>query len=277
MTSFAHSLTDLLANAHARGHRLVLLFDLDGTLSPLVEHPAKAEVAPPAREALSQLSQTPRVHLGILSGRGLSDLKSKVPSCRLMLSGSSGLELEIDDQLLIHPQAQDSRSLLQAATTALRDLPEAIPGVWLEQKPFSLTVHYRQAAIQSLDTFPDRVFDRLKRFEHRLRIFGGPMSLEVSPDLNWNKGTAVRRMLQSVPTGPRQIVYAGDSENDLDAFDEVAELGGFVLGVGFSAPRVVNGQFESPHALGRWLKDLGANLSPLPRRHTGDHTKQRPE
>src|SRR5262245_48483918 len=95
LTALPRGPLDYLLSAHRAGRHLILLFDYDGALVPIVEHPQLARLAPRTRLLLKQLARQPRVSVGVLSGRKLDDLQEMVALPGLYYAGTNGLELEL--------------------------------------------------------------------------------------------------------------------------------------------------------------------------------------
>lgn len=74
----------------------MLLFDFDGTLSPTVPQPELARLPDRMRRVLTGLVEMPACRVGVVSGRGLDDLRIRADVPGLLLAGSGGLEWEID-------------------------------------------------------------------------------------------------------------------------------------------------------------------------------------
>ena len=73
----------------------MLLFDYDGTLVPIVEHPSMAVLRTETRYRLEQLALTPSISIGVLSGRAIDDLRDRVGVEGAYYAGTSGLELSL--------------------------------------------------------------------------------------------------------------------------------------------------------------------------------------
>ncbi len=86
-----------------------MLLDYDGTLTPIVDHPDQAGLSAAARQALASLAALPRVQVGVLSGRGLANLRSMVELPGLIYGGNSGLELELAGAPSSSPRHKRSR------------------------------------------------------------------------------------------------------------------------------------------------------------------------
>ncbi|MEZ5601633.1 MAG: trehalose-phosphatase [Candidatus Competibacteraceae bacterium] len=151
MLSTSQDILEKLRAAHRQGLRLVLVFDYDGTLTPLVAHPRLAILDPALREVLARLAATPRVTVGVVSGRGLDDLIGMIGLPGLSYGGSTGLELELAGQRLVPAGASASRVRLDPLDAAIEARLTAYPGTWIERKPFGFTVHYRQLASDRIE------------------------------------------------------------------------------------------------------------------------------
>jgi trehalose-6-phosphatase len=82
----------------------------------------------------------------------------------------------------------------------------------------------------------------------RLRVEDVTLGLEVTPDVGWDKGTAVRAVLDDLGNEAFPV-YAGDSANDAPALAAVDEAGGLSIGVG-PAVRQTSTWLRGPGELG---------------------------
>lgn len=249
-----------LVSAYRRGDGLVLLFDYDGTLVPIVEHPRLATLAPEARRLLKRLAGRPRVCLGILSGRAVDDLKQMARLPNVYYAGVSGLEIEAFGVRLVHPQACGAEKQIATLAEHLRALVASFPGAWVENKRLGLTVHYRGANPGIVPALKSQVRAVLDPLADQLRSVPGPMAIEITPKLGWTKGTAVRTILQQLGGDRGVVVYAGDGANDVEALEVVAAGGGFALGVGSEAPPTAQYRLPDHVALWRFLTRLDDSL-----------------
>lgn len=212
----------LLARLAERPAQAALVFDVDGTLAPIVARPPDARVPGEARAELQRLASRYGL-VACLSGRPAADAARVVGVEGIRYVGEHGLELE--------PQAEAWAGRL--ATFAAAAGWPAEPG-----KRLSLSFHYRSS------DDPAAAEVELRRLAERaeaegLRARFGRKVLEVLPPLTADKGTAVRRLLAE--TGLRRALYAGDDTTDLDAF---RSLDGLELAV-----RVAVASEESPEEL----------------------------
>ncbi len=171
-----------------RGRSPAFFLDFDGTVSDIVDDPAAATLTNGVAHALTALSGVCPV--AIVSGRALSDIRSRVGLPGLWYAGTHGTELlGPDGQMYRHPIADDSVSLLRKATEDLAAVLESIHGVAIEDKQLSVAVHFRMAA-------PERVPDVLAAVQsagrrHNLQVTHGRKVIELHPRGKWDKGDAV--------------------------------------------------------------------------------------
>jgi trehalose 6-phosphate phosphatase len=198
--------------------RLVLFFDYDGTLTPIVRRPEDATLSDPMRSLLRELAT--HVTVGIVSGRDLDDVRSMVALDELYYAGSHGFDVRGPGELRMqHEEARGRLPELDAAEAELRDRLESVDGVRVERKGFAVAVHYREADEADVAKVETAVDDALDRHDG-LRKKGGKKIFELQPDVPWDKGRAVRWLLERLElTGPDVLpVYVGDDETDEDAF-----------------------------------------------------------
>jgi len=264
MPPASSTILERLMAAYHRGERLVLVFDYDGTLTPLVAHPSLAHLDPALRDVLVRLAATPRVTVGLVSGRGLDDLVGMVGLEGLSYGGSTGLELELAGERRIPTEALESRALLDALRAASEICLAAYPGAWVENKPFGFTVHYRQLAPDRIEPLRAEMATLLEPPAARLRVLDGPMAIEVVPAIERDKGTALRAIVAHSGNEPATVLYAGDAANDAHALAAAAELGGIALGVGPEPPAVANYRLPDPAALTELLVALAEALATSP-------------
>ncbi len=255
-------LMSVLSAYHA-GEKLALLFDYDGTLTPIVEHPWQAKLTPRTRDLLAALSTMPRVHLGISGGRRLDELEQLVGLPHLFYCGLSGVEMRLAGTLHVHPAATENVPLIDEMVRRLAAIEHVYPGAWVEHKRYGFAVHYRSVDPALVEEVHARILSFLERGARQLRIVDGPLAVEVTVAETWTKGDAVRRFVQHLGE-PVFVLYAGDSATDASAFEAVTALGGVALGVGSLVPPSATAHLDSPEMLADWLESLRHSLHAAP-------------
>ena len=243
---------------YAPGHRSLWVFDFDGTLSPIVPDRTEARLHRECERMLRFLVRSPWNRVAVLSSRALDDIVARVPVPGVFVGGASGLEWQLPAGHRIGPGAA-SEALLAANRRAVFPLlmeMASVPGVEIEDKRWSVAVHYRNASPRS---FRRRV-SLLQRLRNRkgIKVYRGPEAVEVQLLGGGGKSAGVRRLCRLTdwdPTGER-IVYAGDDENDAVTIRWVLSKGGagFVVGNRISVPQARS--VEGPADLARAVRQL---------------------
>jgi trehalose 6-phosphate phosphatase len=244
-----------LLSAYHTGEKIVLLLDFDGTLTPIVEFPWQAKLAPGKRDLLAQLAALPRLHLGVLGDRRLEEIEQMVGLPELYYSGLSGIELNLKGTSFVHPAALQTAPLIDEVVRRLSAIEEVYPGAWVEHKRFGFTVHYRAVPPAQAEEVHARILGFLERWANQLRILDAPQAVEAIVAGAGTKGDAVRKIVADVGE-PAFVFYAGDGPNDGDAFTAVTDLGGITLGVGRQAPPSATDFIDDPETLAHWLDVL---------------------
>jgi trehalose 6-phosphate phosphatase len=117
---------------------VLCLFDFDGTLAPLISDPALVNLSPEMQQQLQALQR--RTPIGIITGRSLADIQKRLRFEPDHLIGNHGTEgLPGWDR-----QAPANFALCRTWLSLLQPLLSPFgDAVWLEDKSYSLTVHYR--------------------------------------------------------------------------------------------------------------------------------------
>ena len=198
------------------------MFDVDGTLAPIVSRPDDAAVPEATRELLLKLSRRYAL-VACLSGRRAEDARRIVGLCELTYVGNHGLEnlRPGSDQPETLSEADSYASAVRtfanaAYTSELRDA-----GIRLEDKESIWSLHWREASDQSAArALLQRVATSAERSD--LVPHWGRKVLELRPPIAVDKGTALRRLLEQ--RGLEAALYAGDDTTDLDAFRGLRQL-----------------------------------------------------
>jgi trehalose-phosphatase len=244
-----------LVSAYHGGEKIVLLLDYDGTLTPIVELPWQAKLAPRTRDLLVQLVALPRLNLGILSGRRIEEVEQMVDLKGIYYSGLGGTEMNLKGTSFVHPAALQGAPLIDEVVRRLSAIEEVYSGAWVEHKRFGFSVHYRGVAPALAEDVHTRIMGFLECWSDQLRIVDAPLAVEVTLAGAGTKGDVVRKIVADVGE-PSFVFHAGDAPNDGDAFAAVTALGGITLGVGPQAPPSATAYLKDPESLVEWLDVL---------------------
>lgn len=254
------SYTDIAPLAETR--RPVVLLDFDGTVSDIVADPNAATLLPGAGDTLAALAA--HCPVAVVSGRSLADIRQRIGVPGLWYAGSHGFELVSPDGAHHQNEAGlQAVDLLQSAVAALHERLDGIDGVLIEDKRFSVAVHYRNVD----DDRVDEVIATVRIIGQRdgLRVTGGRKVVELRPDVDWDKGRTVNWILAQIDGADLQLpIYLGDDLTDEDAFDAIRQKGvGIAVRSAESGDRRTAARFalEDPDAVCRFLTRLAEQLA----------------
>lgn len=199
----------------ARGVQLFL--DFDGTLSPIAASPAEARLPARTRELLEMLAD--RMRVTIVSGRSLGDIRSRVGLSSLSYAGNHGLEWVLDGTEGHVPIDNAHRARVREALTILGKVASEFPGALLEDKGYTVSLHYRMVAPEKRDDFllAAEAAIAAERERGGILVTEGKMLIEVRPSVPWHKGAFIRMAIGS-GGGTSLPIFIGDDDTDEDAF-----------------------------------------------------------
>jgi trehalose 6-phosphate phosphatase len=213
---------------------VLLLSDFDGTLAPIVERPDLAYLPQRTKRLLQDLAHRQHYTVGIISGRALGDLKDRVGLKGVLYAGNYGLEIEAPWFSFRNPAAEESKPLLRDLYQQLSLALETIKGVIVENKGFSLSVHYRLAAKSQSDEVRS-IFERITstaRMRREIQVTFGKKVYEVRPAIDWDKGKVVELLFQKKREEKVLPLFLGDDLSDEEGFKAIDKYGGIAIFVG---------------------------------------------
>lgn len=193
------------------GPGLLCAFDFDGTLAPIVPHPDQARLPEDIRGRLTALSR--HAPLAIITGRSVDDIAARLGFVPDFTIGNHGMEGVPGWEA----QAARHKAICAGWHRQLADLlrqPAADPGIMLEDKRYSLSVHYRQAhdpahAAAWLE-------DQFRRLSPAPRVVAGKFVFNLLAQDACNKGSALEALMRIC--GAPAAIYVGDDVTDEDVF-----------------------------------------------------------
>lgn len=215
-------------------NKLIYLFlDYDGTLSPMANTPDKAVITPGIKDLLRKLSKLPNCKIAIVSGRALKDISKKIGLKGVVYVGNHGFEIKgpkIKFKSLI---SRKYIKIVKKIKAKLKKELSSFRGVFLEDKGYCLTLHYRLANANDISAITSKFYFAtfIDEFRNNIHVKTGKMTREIRPPFIWNKGTAVLWLLGKQVSvfknrGEKTLpVYIGDDVTDEDAFQVLRNRG----------------------------------------------------
>ena len=208
---------------------LYLFLDYDGTLSPIVRDPGRAILSPRMKRRLERLVRAGRCRIAVISGRALPDIRDRVGIAGIVYGGNHGLEVEGAGVTYRCPVPFTARRALDDVRGKLEKALSPVPGVFLEDKGLSLTVHFRKAKRVELPVVERAVEEAAGpyRIPGGIDVRPGKEVFELRPFIAWNKGKTVLWLLEEGVAGGEALVpvCVGDDRTDEDAFRAVRDRG----------------------------------------------------
>ncbi|MFH1753996.1 MAG: trehalose-phosphatase [Candidatus Omnitrophota bacterium] len=211
-----------------KSKRFVFFLDYDGTLTPIVKRPELAVLSDNMRHAIKRLSEKHTV--AVVSGRMREDVQKLVCIEGVFYAGSHGFDIHGPGFSMIQPEAEEMIPLISRVTAALKKEFGNTEGVLVEDKKFSVALHYRLARGKDVPMLERRAGEIVER-NKKLRLMSGKKVFEILPDISWHKGMAVRWIMEALNIEWRDasVIYIGDDVTDEDAFRTVRTRGTGIL------------------------------------------------
>lgn len=185
--------------------RVLLGFDFDGTLAPIVTNRDRAAMRPETAELFAAVCD--RYPCAVISGRSKADVTERLGGCAVRyVIGNHGLEPGAG----LGEFEREMRDALASLSSTLAGLG----GVDLEDKRYSVAVHYRRSRTKR--TTRSAILRAVEQLGTPMRVVPGKLVINVIPQRAPNKGDALLglRTLE----GAHTAFYAGDDVTDEDVF-----------------------------------------------------------
>lgn len=240
-----------------RAGDLAFFLDVDGTLLEIAPTPDAVVVDQELLAMLRALVFGSRGAVALVSGRAIGVLDDLFKPLLLPCAGLHGFERRSASGLYTRRPLPPG-NLLNEAREALTRLVVQYPDLLLEDKRFSLALHFRQAPhLESLVT--ERVTTLAAALAPHFELQRGRCVLEIRP-AQANKATAVAEFMQEEPFRGRRPLCLGDDLTDEYAFEWVNAAGGISIAVGTERDSHAKAHLHSVAAARLWLHRLVAQV-----------------
>jgi trehalose 6-phosphate phosphatase len=225
-----------------------LFLDVDGTLLNFAATPAAVEVPEALITLLAGLQIGLNGAIAFISGRSIEMLDHLFHPLSLPCAGQHGAERR-DSQGNMHRITIDE-SALERLRDATRALARAFPGVLLEDKFYSIALHYREVPAQQ--SALRAVVDLIAQ-STGFEVQPGHHVFEFKPPAI-NKGDSLTAFLTEPPFLGRLPVFLGDDLTDVHALEVAQSCGGMAIQVGDLRTDTAQFTLSGPAAVLRWLR-----------------------
>jgi trehalose 6-phosphate phosphatase len=230
---------------------VAIFLDVDGTLLDLAARPDEVVTPLGLIETLGKAERKLAGALALISGRSVADMDSLFAPLRLRASGVHGAEIRFDPYGSTMVTA--ANDLPHSLLAALRRAVAPFTGVFVENKRFSFTVHYRLAP--SAEGSLRRIVKQLvNSLPISVEMMDAHYAIEIKSPY-FDKGGAIATFLSTATFRGRTPIFVGDDTTDESGFALVSARGGVAYSVGRPRPGAI-GLFSGPHAVRGWLADF---------------------
>jgi trehalose 6-phosphate phosphatase len=233
-------------------NQTAILLDIDGTLLDLAPTPREVWVPPGLSKTLKRLLVRTSGALALVSGRSLNDIDLIFAPDQFPAVGGHGAEMRLDtDSEAVATHAPPMDKELKRRLAAIAKLS---PGILLEDKGYSLALHYRLAPHAEKAIYEAVSLIRADLPNAPIEVLPGKCVCEIKHS-GFNKATGVRELMTVEPFKGRRPLFVGDDVTDEIVFSIMPDLGGLAFSVGRHAKGVA-GYFDDPGDVRAWLAHL---------------------
>jgi len=229
-----------------------ILLDIDGTLLDLMPTPREVWVPPGLSETLKRLTERTSGALAMVSGRSLNDIDLIfAPDVFRAVAGHGAeMRLSVDNEADdVHAPPMDKELKRRLAAIA-----KLSPGILLEDKGYSLALHYRLAPHAEKAIYEAVSLIRADLPTAPIEVLPGKFVCEIKHS-GFTKATGVRELMQHEPFRGRRPIFIGDDVTDETVFAIMPDMNGLSFSVGRRAIGV-NGHFDAPNDVRAFLARL---------------------
>ena len=238
--------------------QISLFLDFDGTLAPITADPDTTALEPRMTATLNRLSHQQPLVTTVISGRAIEDLYSRIRLSSLIYAGNHGLEIFGRGLRFVEPSASARRVPLERLCEELVARLRPVPGVNVEFKGLTASIHYRRAAEADLGLVQQTVYAATAQHGDLFRIVPGRKVFDIVPRTNWHKGAAVQWINNELGEPAPVTIYLGDDTTDEDAFSVLPDA--ITIKVGNAPVTCARYQLPGPAAVHEFLEWLSIRL-----------------
>jgi len=229
-----------------------ILLDIDGTLLDLAPTPREVWVPPGLAKTLHRLVQRTNGALALVSGRSLNDIDLIFAPDLFPAVGGHGAEMRIErDSEAVAAHAPPMDKELKRRLAAIAKLS---PGILLEDKGYSLALHYRLAPHAEKAIYAAVSLIRADLPNALIEVLPGKCVCEIKHS-GFTKATGVHELMTHEPFKGRRPLFIGDDVTDETVFAIMPDFDGLAFSVGRRVKGVA-GHFDAPADVREFLTHL---------------------
>ncbi|QPF85241.1 trehalose-phosphatase [Bradyrhizobium genosp. L] len=229
-----------------------VLLDIDGTLLDFAPTPREVWVPPELAVTLKQLHARTGGALAMVSGRSLNDIDLIFAPDVFPAIGGHGAEMRLQPDS--EAVATHSPPLDKELKRRLAAIAKLSPGILLEDKGYSLALHYRLAPQAEKAIYEAVSLIRAELPNAPIEVLPGKSVCEIKHS-GFTKASGVRELMRHAPFKGRRPFFIGDDVTDETVFAIMPDYDGLAFSVGRRAAGVA-GEFAAPGNVREFLARL---------------------
>ena len=231
---------------------LALLLDVDGTLLDIAPTPREVFVPHSLREALAWLRDRTGGAVAFVSGRPIEELDLLFAPLQLPAVGGHGAEIRAIAGAV--PERSRIPLLNSTLKRKLAAIAEEGSGIIVEDKGYSLTLHYRLAPEKESVVRAAAAAICASFADQPLELLPGKLVVEIK-QAGVSKASGVRALMSCQPFFGRRPIFIGDDVTDESVFAIMPDYQGTAVSVGRTLPNVEY-RFDAPADVRQWLERI---------------------
>src|ERR1700724_1365304 len=229
-----------------------VLLDIDGTLLDLMPTPREVWVPPGLAKTLRRLLERTGGALAMVSGRSLNDIDLIFAPDQFPGVGGQGAEMPTRGAG--KPAPRPPPPMDKELKRRLAAIAKLSPGILLEDKGYSLALHYRLAPHAEEAIYASVSLIRADLPNAPIEVLPGKCVCEIKPS-GFNKASGVIELMTHEPFKGRRPIFVRDDVTDESVFAIMPDFGGLAFSIGRRAHGVA-GHFDEPRDVREWLAHL---------------------
>ena len=227
-----------------------VLLDIDGTLLDFAPTPREVWVPPGLAKTLNHLVRRTNGALAMVSGRSINDIDLIFAPDIFSAIGGHGAEMRVNPA----DEPGAAMQLDKELKRRLAAIAKLSPGILLEDKGYSLALHYRLAPHAEKAIYEAVSLIRADLPNAPIEVLPGKLVCEIKL-AGFTKATGVLELMKHEPFKGRRPFFIGDDVTDESVFAIMPDLNGIAFSVGRRAKGVA-AHFDAPGDVREFLAHL---------------------
>jgi trehalose 6-phosphate phosphatase len=230
------------------------LLDVDGTILDIASSPRQVWVPADLRRTLSRLAEATGGAVALVSGRSINDIDLIFSPLQFAAIGVHGAEMRLSGEGEVRPRIAPLKTALKRKLATVGELG---PGILVEDKGYSLALHYRLAPRAEKVIHEAISLIRGDLPDAAIEVLPGKCVFEIKRS-GFTKATGVRELMRHPPFNGRKPLFMGDDVTDESVFAIMPDMDGLAFSVGRRVKGVA-GHFDAPSDVREFLAHLADN------------------